>query len=612
MIPRNLLQFAAMAEGTHSRTLTIETGVYCNNRCVFCYQQGYRADPDVPRMLPGGDVLERMRWGLANGHDELALTGGEPTIRPDFLDLVRQARALGYRRVAITTNGWMLADPGRFRAALEAGLTSLGVSIHGPSADIHDALTGHDGSFAHAVRTIRNAVRARAAGHLREVNTFTVVNRLNAERIVELADLVRALGVELLVLQPPILSKSNCADVASVRLPLASLADAVRRVALRGAEVGFRVKLFNLPPCMVREAFAGLQLDAYQRTTIREQDGHGPGAQAEGAVEPHMVRLSACAECVLRPVCPGLHVTLVPQEALAEHLEARIDAAATARRGELWLAGTDLLEAGTLGRVVRHARAGGARTVRVLSGGSGLSGRAGFEAAREAGAAEIVLVHHPAEGGSIDRIVSRRGNSGAVLRDVEAWAALAPGTDLGLGLLVGAGPGALDFLASEPLRAVAARVGRIYVRSIGSGASQAEDLPDVRAFLAGARRLGYLGADVLVELPWGPLEPDDYRFLRGVDPSPGVSFPRFDLGRLIVPTPLLRQRYSVLDWSVPGRLRGPAAGEGGLVIPIADATPIRSPSELESARRPGGDRPAPRGGPSPTRGGHRPNPGEGP
>lgn len=601
-----------MAEGTHSRTLTIETGVYCNNRCVFCYQQGYRADPDVPRMLPGAEVIERMRWGIANGHDELALTGGEPTIRPDFLDLVRQARTLGYRRVAITTNGWMLADPDRFRAALDAGLTSLGVSIHGSSSDVHDRLTGHDGSFAHAVRTIRNAVRAHAAGRLSGLNTFTVVNRLNADRLVELADLVRALGVELLVLQPPILSKSNFEDTASVRLPLPALVDAVRRVALRGADVGFRVKPFNLPPCLLRDAFAGLEFNAYKQTTLREQDGVRPGAPLEGAVEPHMVRLSVCSECILRPVCPGLHVTLVPQETLAEHLEACIDATVAVRRGEMWLAGTDLLEAETLERVVRHARGGGARTVRVLSGGSCLSGRAGFDAARIAGASEIVLVHHPSEGGSNDRIVSRRGNSGEVLRDVEAWSTLPPESGIGLGLLIGAGPEALEFLGSAPLKAVAGRVGRIYVRSIGSGSLQASALPDVRAFLTGMRRLGYRGADVLIELPWEPLEPDDYRFLRGVDPSPAVSFPRFDLGRLLVDTPLRRKRCSVLDWSVPGRLGDAGAGKGGLVVSLENAVPIRTPSELQAARRPCDDRPTQQGRSSRTPGGNRPNPGRGP
>ena len=134
---------------THYRTLVIETGILCNNRCVFCYQRGYRALPGYPKLVPGEEVRERMRWGLANGFDEVSLTGGEPTVRPDFLELVRYAREIGYRRMAITTNGWRLASPDFFQEACAAGLTSLGVSIHGPTAEIHDA-AGRDAQAAGA------------------------------------------------------------------------------------------------------------------------------------------------------------------------------------------------------------------------------------------------------------------------------------------------------------------------------------------------------------------------------------------------------------------------------------------------------------------------------
>jgi uncharacterized Fe-S cluster-containing radical SAM superfamily protein len=533
----------------HFRTLVIETGVLCNNRCLFCYQKGYRGLAGFPKLVPGDEILRRMQWGLDNGFDEVSLTGGEPTIRPDFLDLVRTARSLGYRRVAVTTNGWRLADPDFFRDAIEAGLTSLGVSIHGASAETHDHATGHPGSFARALRTIRLAALTHGSSRPVRLNSFTVVHRQNVDNLHELADILHALGVRLMVFQPGILSKSNMLEGADTSVDLSSIVAGVRKVVLRGMERGFRVKLFNLPPCLFRDVLGGLDLDAYERATFREHDRKGAGTESRGE-EVGYVRLHACDDCTLKAHCPGVHVTLLPQEDLSAHLESAIGAISAHEHSNLWIAGTDLLKGGSLARVVRKARLAGFPDIKVTTGGSGIARRALYIGARQGGASEVVLVHHPRDPGSSDRIVCHAGNDQFLHRAIADLATVPRDSATDIGLLVSVGPEALELLRSPEMEHLGVRGFTLHIRPTWRhSSSPSPRLLELTRFLKALSDLDLPPRQVIMEVP----RP---RLWEAFIPLPLAALAaggrlRYDLTATVLPTSFLDPKYSVLNWSLP-------------------------------------------------------------
>ncbi|MBM4371799.1 MAG: radical SAM protein, partial [Deltaproteobacteria bacterium] len=95
----------------------VKTGFHCNNRCSFCVQ-GDKRD------LHGNKSTEEVRQTLRDAvrdSDSIVFTGGEVTIRADFLELVRFARELGFRRIQVQTNGRMLAYRAFARQTVEAG-----------------------------------------------------------------------------------------------------------------------------------------------------------------------------------------------------------------------------------------------------------------------------------------------------------------------------------------------------------------------------------------------------------------------------------------------------------------------------------------------------------
>ncbi len=553
----------------HKKTLVIEMGIGCNNRCLFCYQRGYREVAGYPKWMARDEVRSRIRWGAANGFDEVSFTGGEPTIRPDFLELVRFAREEGFRRVAVTTNGWRLGQPGFFHDAVEAGLTSMGVSIHGPDAATHDGLTGREGSFARAIQAVHNAVRTHGTDRVVRLNTFTLVNRRNVDRLVDLAILLHRLGVRLLVFQPVILSKANFETAADLMVGLPDTVRAVRDVIREGIRLGFRTKLFNLPPCLFREVLAGVEMDHYERATFREHDGDVPADRSLGD-EVGLVRLAACRECVLRTGCPGVHVSLLPQEDFVAGLEDAIERSnpeATGRR--VWVAGTDLLRASGVYRVVRKARLAGFEDVRVTHGGACMAGRALVTAATEAGATEVVFVHHGADPRSADRIVSHTGNDRFLVRALrDAVGEVRPGQTR-LGVLVSPDRTALSFLGSRALGFLEAHPPVLHLRHPFRADGQGHAVREFQAFLDGLRRLGFPGRTVVMDVvgPWG---------WEDLAPLPWLALiargrVRFELSGTVLATPFLDARVAVLNWSDP-RLNGqghPAAvGTRGDLRPL--------------------------------------------
>ncbi|WP_133499600.1 GTP 3',8-cyclase MoaA [Cognatilysobacter terrigena] len=114
----------------------------CNFRCGYCLPDGYAAD-GRPVFL-ARDEVRRLIEGFASvGMRKVRLTGGEPTLRKDLVDVIGDIASVpGVSNIALTTNGTRL--PSQVGAWREAGLTSLNVSVDCLDRDVFHAVTGHD------------------------------------------------------------------------------------------------------------------------------------------------------------------------------------------------------------------------------------------------------------------------------------------------------------------------------------------------------------------------------------------------------------------------------------------------------------------------------------
>lgn len=116
----------------------------CNFRCTYCLPQGYRPSGQQHKKFLAIDEICRVVCAFALlGTEKIRLTGGEPSLRRDFIDIIAAiAENSAIHTLAVTTNGYRMArDVKLWR---EAGLTEVNVSIDSLDARQFYAITGED------------------------------------------------------------------------------------------------------------------------------------------------------------------------------------------------------------------------------------------------------------------------------------------------------------------------------------------------------------------------------------------------------------------------------------------------------------------------------------
>ncbi|HET9596817.1 MAG TPA: GTP 3',8-cyclase MoaA [Anaeromyxobacteraceae bacterium] len=147
------------AQGRRIRYLRLSLTDRCNYQCSYCSPQGEAGGCEP---VTRADVLRLVRVFAALGVERVRLTGGEPTLRRDLLDIVRDVASVpGVREIALTTNGHLL---GRLAAPLrEAGVSRLNVSLDTLRPERLARLSGRAASLPHILGGLEAAGRARYA-----------------------------------------------------------------------------------------------------------------------------------------------------------------------------------------------------------------------------------------------------------------------------------------------------------------------------------------------------------------------------------------------------------------------------------------------------------------
>ncbi len=116
----------------------------CNFRCTYCLPDGYKPSGVTNKGFLTVDEIRRVTRAFARlGTEKVRLTGGEPSLRRDFTDIIAAVRENdAIRQIAVTTNGYRLErDVASWR---DAGLTGINVSVDSLDARQFHAITGQD------------------------------------------------------------------------------------------------------------------------------------------------------------------------------------------------------------------------------------------------------------------------------------------------------------------------------------------------------------------------------------------------------------------------------------------------------------------------------------
>jgi len=170
----------------------IFAGYKCNNRCIFCinYDKREILSPSY------SEVKKEMISARKRGSTYLELIGGEPTIRPDIISLIKFAKELNFDTIMIATNGRMLSYEDFARTILKAGLNSIVFSIHGHTAKLHNSLTQVPGSFEQINKGIQNVQKIIKELNLKvSLGTNTTIVKQNYKYLPQIGEYIRKSGL---------------------------------------------------------------------------------------------------------------------------------------------------------------------------------------------------------------------------------------------------------------------------------------------------------------------------------------------------------------------------------------------------------------------------------
>ncbi|MCB9574419.1 MAG: radical SAM protein [Kofleriaceae bacterium] len=250
-----------LAASSGPQKLIMNVTYVCNNHCTFC-AVGTRTQIDGHPTRQREHLARYRRAGVRM----VDFDGGEPTLNPELIPLIRYARALGYDRINVTTNGRLCAYPDFAARLVGSGLTTLLFSVHGATARSHGREVGVAEAFEQTTAGIRHAVAAAAAHPGVELGMNITLTRHNYAELDDVGELALALGLPWLNVQ----FLTPFGRATTRHAPDTATAAAVAMRFIDRFADRMKIQLVNLPFCFVPgyERYAAGDLNKLRRHMV--------------------------------------------------------------------------------------------------------------------------------------------------------------------------------------------------------------------------------------------------------------------------------------------------------------------------------------------------------
>jgi uncharacterized radical SAM superfamily Fe-S cluster-containing enzyme len=131
---------------SHTGLANVDLTNRCNLRCPICFananQAGYVFEPDFETVVK---MLKVLRDERPVPTPAVQFSGGEPTIYPRFIDIIRKAKEMGFSQIQAATNGIEFAKSVEFcQRASDAGLNTVYLQFDGLRSEIYVRARGRD------------------------------------------------------------------------------------------------------------------------------------------------------------------------------------------------------------------------------------------------------------------------------------------------------------------------------------------------------------------------------------------------------------------------------------------------------------------------------------
>ena len=178
--------------GRHHSYLRISLSERCNLRCLYCMpEDGVPLQP-AENLLSNDEIMKLATWFNQQGVDKIRLTGGEPLLRKNLVELITDLNKLKLKQIGMTTNGVTLSK--QLPDLVEAGLTHVNISLDSLDADKFARLTRRPPSYH---TRVMDAIKDCAKYLPNQTKINCVVMPDNVNELQDFCELSRDLPVDI-------------------------------------------------------------------------------------------------------------------------------------------------------------------------------------------------------------------------------------------------------------------------------------------------------------------------------------------------------------------------------------------------------------------------------
>ena len=166
-------------------TITLE----CNNNCDFCP----RNELSTIACNSNKEIYENIEK-ISKTNDSIVLSGGEITIKENFIQIMKFCKKKGIKKIGMVTNGRMFYYDNFTRDVLRICPSNIIISIYSTNKRIHEEMTNVEGSFEQTIKGIENILLLSNNPNILGINIL--VSRKNMKQTINTMKELRKMGIK--------------------------------------------------------------------------------------------------------------------------------------------------------------------------------------------------------------------------------------------------------------------------------------------------------------------------------------------------------------------------------------------------------------------------------
>jgi len=140
-----------------AKQLFMEITKKCNQNCIFCIHPYNRKDAtDVDFEF----IKKRIREAIKEKVDYFLISGGEPTMHKNILEIVSYAKKLKIKNIELQSNGQNLSNMSFVKKLKKNGITKINVSFHAHTEKLLNSIRGVNKGYHKTIRGMKNCLKA--------------------------------------------------------------------------------------------------------------------------------------------------------------------------------------------------------------------------------------------------------------------------------------------------------------------------------------------------------------------------------------------------------------------------------------------------------------------